>query len=267
MKRTTLYVLAVLIVLLSVAPSYAAVYNINGTISRADTMAGLSGVTVANGSNTTTTNATGFYSIPNMSNNTAGWVITVTAPNDGYSSATINAIVNAADNTSAHANLSLVTPSISGITETSVGRTSATISWTPNISTIGNRLIYTRDSGLANNLVTSSWSNSTTAPSFVLSGLDIYTTYYYQLQSYNTNNESYSTTSNGDFKTLAGNPEEEPENYEAVVSAATTGQQSAPASVVTQVQSQATKSQTNKVIAFVLIVLILYLVLGGKKKK
>ena len=262
MKKSMLYVFVVLVILLSALPVSA--YNINGTIKRADTMVGLDSVTVTlNTTNTTTTNSSGFFSLANVANGTFSVVITV--PNDGYvTPSTLVGLIAGADNTTSHSNLTLATPTISGITETSIGRTSAIISWTPSISTIGNRIIYTRDSALTNNLVTSSWSNSTTSPSFTLSGLDIFNTYYYQMQSYNNNNASYSVTSNGDFKTLAGNPEDEPESYE-LVSVPQSGQQST--SIVTQTREQVTKSKTNKVIAFGVIIVVLYLVLFGKKKK
>ncbi len=267
MKKIMLYVFVMLAVLLSVAPAYAAAppYFLNGTINRSDTMAGLNGVTVTQNTtgNTTTTNSAGFFSLSNVKNGT--YTVDITVPNDGYDApATLTGLIDAADNTTLKRNLTLVTPSVSGITESSVGRTSAIISWTPNISTIGNRIIYTRDSALTNNLVTSSWSNSTASPSFTLSGLDIFNTYYYQVQSYNNNNASYSITSNGDFKTLAGNPEDEPESY-VLTSVPRAGQQST--SIVTQAQNQVTKSKTNKVIAFGAIIVVFYLLLYGKKKK
>ncbi len=264
MKKSILYVFVVLAILFSALPTSSA-YNINGTITRADTMVGLNSVTVTlNTTNTTTTNSTGFFSLANVKNGTFSVVVTV--PNDGYALpvASIAGTIDGADNTSTNLNLTLVTPTISGITETSITRTGAVISWTPSISTIGNRIKYTRDSALTNNLVTSSWSNGTASPSFTLAGLDIFNTYYYQLQSYNTNNATYSVTSNGDFKTLAGNPEDEPESYE-LVSVPQSGQQLP--SIVTQVQNQVTKSETGKIIAFVIIIVLFYIVLFGKKKK
>lgn len=262
-----LYVFVLLAVLLiTVVPAYAAAppYFLNGTVNRSDTMTGLNAVTVTlNGTNSTTTDATGAFSL-DAQNGTYSVVITV--PNDGYEATTaLTGVMNAASNTTLKRNLTLVTPVISGVTESSVGRVGATLSWTTNINTIGNRVVYTRDSALTNNLWTADWSNSTTSPSFVLSGLDIFTKYYYQMQSYNTNNGSYSDTEDGDFTTLAGNPDEEPESYE-LVSIPQSGQQYTP-SIVTQAQNKVTKSKTNKVIAFGIIVIVLYMVLGGNKKK
>lgn len=259
-----LYVFALLTVLLTVSPALAAAppYFLNGTINRSDTMAGLVGVTVTlNTTNTTTTIAAGFFSLANVANGTYSVVVTV--PNDGYTApVAFTGLINGDSNTTLKRNLTVVTPTISGVAEAGVTRTGATISWTPSISTIGNRLVYTHDSALTNNLVTSEWSNSTVSPSFTLSGLDIYTTYYYQVQSYNSNNGTYSVTEDGDFKTLAGNPEDEPEAYDLVVSA------SGQPSVLTQLQPQ-NGFEPTKVIIFAAIIVVLYLVLftGGKKRR
>lgn len=265
MKKTMLYVFALLAVLMMVVPAFAAAppYFLNGTINRSDTMAGIVGVTLTlNTTNTTVTIANGFFSFANVGNGTYSVVVTV--PNDGYTApAAFTGLINADSNTTLKRNLTVVTPTVSGVTESSVTRTGAVISWTPSISTIGNRLIYTHDSALTNNLVTSDWSNSTTSPSFTLSGLDIYTTYYYQVQSYNSNNETYDVTENGDFKTLAGNPEDEPEAYDLVVSAS-----DQTPSVLTQLQPQ-NGFEPTKVIVFGAIIVVLYLVLfsGGKKRR
>ncbi len=265
MKKIMSYVFVLLVVLLSVATAYAAAppYFLNGTINRSDTMAGLVGVTVTlNTTNSTTTTTDGAFSLANVQNGT--YSVVVTRPNDGYDApADFTGLINADNNNTLKRNLTLVTPVISGVTEASLGRTGVTISWTTSISTIGNNMIYTRDSALTNNLWTEDWSNSTTSPSFKLSGLDIFTKYYYRVQSYNTNNGSYSDTEDGDFKTTAGNPEDEPEAYELVSVPATGSQQS----IVTQAQAQVKKSQTIKVIAFGIIALIFYLILSGGKKK
>lgn len=264
MKKTMLYVFVLMAVLLTTAaPAFAGPpYFLNGTINRSDTMAGLAGVTVTlNTTNATTTIADGSFSLANVKNGTYSVVVTV--PNDGYTApAAFTGLIDDADNTTLKRNLTVVTPTISGVTEASVKRTSTVISWTPSISTIGNRMIYTHDSALTNNLITSDWSNSTVSPSFTLSGLDIFTTYYYQVQSYNNNNATYSVTSNGDFKTLAGNPEDEelPESYELIVA-------SRPASILTDIQSRTGNIEPIKIIAFGAIIVVLYLVLFTDNKK
>lgn len=219
MKPNKTILLVLLSLILLALPSQAAQYNITGYINRSDSMTALNGVTVSNGTNTTTTNATGYYIMANMSNNTGGrgWELTVTAPNDGYYSALTYASVNGADNTSAHANLTLVTPSISGVTEASKTISGITISFTPNISTVGNRIKYGKDSALSDGVYTG-WSNSTTSPSFVITNLGTFTKYYYQSEAYNNNNATYSTTSSiATFTTKAGVADGNPYDPGAVI--------------------------------------------------
>lgn len=265
MKRSTmLYLFVTMAILFSIPSAYAAAppYFLNGTINRSDTMAGLSGVALAlNGTNTTTTDANGVFSLGVQN---GSYTISVTVPNNGYNSeVNMTGTINAASNTTMKRNVTLVTPAVSSITETSITRTGGTVAWTSSISFVGNRLKYSKDSSLTNNVLTTAWSNTTASPSFTLAGLDIFTKYYYQVETYNDNNQTYSATSTGDFTTLAGNPEEEPEAYE-LVQQPSTGQIGSPGAIMSNVQGQVKSSKTNKVIAFGIIIVVLYLVLGGK---
>lgn len=264
MKKTMLLASVMLILLFGVGEAYASSYYINGTVTRSDTGAGLSGVIVtANVTNTTTTDVTGFYSLTNNNNGTA--TMSFTVPNDGYviSSAPSTVVISGANNTSANAVVGVVTPTVSVVASAS-SRTirSATVSWSSSIGTVGNRLLYSADSGLTNNLMTTGWSNSTSTPSFALAGLNMFTTYYYQTQTYNSNNGSYYVTSTGNFKTLAGT-DEDVQTYQVVVQPQTTKSPltiTAPSAATVQGMSNIQKG-----VVILLVVGVFYLIFGKKK--
>lgn len=175
---------------------------INGSILRSDSGAALSGVVVfntTNSSQTDTTGADGYFNISGFGNKT-NHNLTVTAPS-GFTSSTLSINVSGADNTSTVKTLTIITPVNSAITESSGTRDQVTISWTVSDSYVANRITYGLDSALSYNNQHTSWSNSTASPSFTLSNLYSGSVYYYQVESYNLANTSYSDSDTGNYTT------------------------------------------------------------------
>ena len=219
--KTKLLLFALLIVGLLNPVSATYTNFINGTTNRSDTGGILASVFVFNGSNSTTSNATGFFSICCMENNTAGWTLTAQFNGtDSYTANTTIKTVNYENLTNTYMTLVVKLQAISSLASSSVTRTGATVSWTSNVSNVGNRLIYSTDSNRATNVFESAWSNSTTSPSFALSNLRVNTLYYYQASTGNIVNSgvTYTSLSNGSFTTGHGYVEEEP-SAEAIVKA------------------------------------------------
>lgn len=210
--KSWVLVLIALLVMTSINTASAG-YFINGTTYRSDTGGVLGSVYIFNGTNYTTSDATtGVFSISSMDNNTNGWTFTAQFNATGsYLPNTTTIIVNGANVSGVNMNLTVRVPAISSLASSSVGKTSATVSWTSNISNVGNKLTYSTDSNLANNLFTTDWSNSTTSPSFALTNLRVNTKYYYRASTANIVNSSatYTTTSDSSFTTGHGYVEEE----------------------------------------------------------
>ena len=80
------------------------------------------------------------------------------------------------------------TPSISNVTNGTVNSTAHWVDWDVNQS-CANRVKYSNESDLTPTYW-SSWQNATAAPNITLSSLTASTTYYYQVWSYNTTNNS-----------------------------------------------------------------------------
>jgi hypothetical protein len=186
-------------------------YWVNGTVKRIDTDAVLAGAIVVNNSNATqsdTTGADGFFNISGFYNATN---VTLKINASGFTQAYVIGInVNGADNqtygTTSNVTLSLVTPSNSVATSASVTKNGAVISWTVtatdnwNNNNVANRVIYYA-SGEPN--TTSSWSNTTTSPSFTLSNLRSNNAYTVVLQTYNgVNNAARDLDNTVTFTTL-----------------------------------------------------------------
>lgn len=204
----TKIVLLAMLILLFISPASAYTYWINGTTYRSDTGAVLGTVYIYNNSITSnTSSAGGGFSLCCFTNNTNGW--NLTAQFNGTDSYVVNRtvlIVNAANLSNIRLNLTPKTPAISGVTESGVTKSGATISWTSNVSNVGNKLTYSLDSGLASNTFDLEWSNSTTTPSYTLSNLRAATIYYYRATTTNRVNSAatYTTTSTGSFTTGHG---------------------------------------------------------------
>lgn len=222
--KTKILLLVLMVSLL--APPTSATYTnwINGTTNRSDTGGILATVYVFNGSNSSTSNATGFFSICCMENNTNGWTLTAQFNgSDSYTPNTTIKTVNYENLTNTYMTLVVRKPAISSLASSSVTKTGATISWTSNVSNVGNKLIYSIDSNIGTNVYETAWSNSTTSPSFTLSNLRVNTKYYYQASTGNIVNSgvTYTTLSNDSFTTGHGYVEEEP-SAEAIVKAVKT---------------------------------------------
>ncbi len=213
-RLVTLIVLASLVSLVGIEAAAAKDCPcwINGTITENDTLGGLVGATVANGSNvsqTVTTTAGGLYNISGFGN-TTGLGINLTVTASGFTTGTIsNIVVNGADNSTTNQQESIITPTISAITVSSITRSGSVIAWTTTLAApttnnayIGSKVIYSLDSALATNLVNSSWTNSSTSPSFTTTNLLPAKTYYYQVESYSLANSSIKSLTTGTFVTL-----------------------------------------------------------------
>lgn len=212
--KIKLLLLGLLLVML-INPASAITYFINGTTNRTDTGALLGTVYIYNGSNSTTSNATGYFSICCMVNNTGGYTFTAQFNGtDSYLTNTTIVTFGSDDNISnlnVRIKLSVKVPAISSLASSSVTKTGATVSWTSNVSNVGNKLTYSTDSTLTNNVFTADWLNSTTSPSFALSNLHVSTKYYYSASTGNivNSNTTYTTTSTGSFTTGHGYVEDE----------------------------------------------------------
>lgn len=182
---------------------------INGTIYRSDTSAALSGATVfntTNASQTSTTGANGHFNI-SWYRNSSGGQHNISIEAEGFTAGSkTNITIAGADNSSGITTLTIITPTNSGLTAASVTKNSATISWTVsatdsvNDNYVSNRITYYA-SGVPS--VTSSWSNTTTSPSFSLSNLRENLVYTYTVETYNTANASYySDSDSSTFTTL-----------------------------------------------------------------
>ncbi len=215
------YVSNILLLLIAVAlisanvsaHAYDGLYNVTGFVLRGDTNARMSGIVITNSSNTTqtiTTNASGGY-ILNVTGNPDAHTLGVAATAGYIKNTSVTYTANNADNVgNVNVTMILVTPSISGVTESTPTLTGDTISWTVtatdslNNNYVGSRILYSEDSTLASNYFYSGWSNETTTPSLSLSNLKVYTKYYYQVETYNHLNNAYSATTTGDFTTKSG---------------------------------------------------------------
>lgn len=282
MKKQLKYLIipVLLLMSLSLLPAAQAVAcpangcYINITVYRYDTGGALSGAVVANTSNATQTATTGADGAANISwydysNSSAsgGHNLTITAP-AGYNNSNIAKIEiagNAVVNDTLFVKLIPLGVLQTSISAGTITKTGATVSWTNNFS-VDNRIKYSQDSGLATNYFYTAWNNATTSPSRVLSNLDVYKKYYYQVESYNPVNNSYTTTSSIlNFTTLSGTYLDKKKQY---VIPADNPAANKILSDIQKAQGQTSGyTQTQKIIAFIAIILVLYIVLGGGGKK
>lgn len=249
---------------------------INGTIYRWDTNTALSSVVVANASNATqtaTTGANGYFNISwyDYSNSSAsgGHNLTITMPT-GYTTGNTIIKIEIADaatsNDTGIIPIRPITPTLTGISAGTITRTGATISWTSNLSA-DNRVKYSKDSGLSTNTFYTSFTNSTTTPSIILSGLDISSKYYYTVITNNSLNNSWSAGSSILNFTTSHGYVAEPKK-QVVIPEGSSANKVLSDIQRTQVQAQGTQyTDTQKIIALIAIILVLYIVLGGGGKK
>lgn len=252
---------------------------INITVYRWDTGGALSGAVVANASNATQTSTTGANGQANISwydysNSSAsgGHNLTITGP-AGYNSGNINKIeITVLVNDTLTISLRPLSVLNSAITEASLTKSGATVSWTVNHSTVGNRIIYSLDSGLLTNLFYTAWSNSTSSPSFAIAGLSPSQKVYYRVESYNTPNSTYNDKDTGDFTTSAGNAvaiENEDEDLSYAIKNTNTPLSKAITSKVSKAPTN--KSKRDNVlylligVVFVLLIIVVYYVVEEKK--
>lgn len=212
---SNILLLLVTVALISIPVSAHAengLWNVSGFVLRSDTGAGLSGLTVSNGSNasqTTTTNSSGGY-ILNTSNTTVALSLSISASAGYTQNTSVTFLTNESDDSDVNVTYILITPTITAVTETTPTFSGETISWTVtatdgvNNNYVGSRVLYSKDSALTSNYFYSGWSNDTTAPSLSLTNLEVYTKYYYQVETYNHLNGAYSATTTGDFTTKSG---------------------------------------------------------------
>lgn len=210
--KAKILLLALLLVSV-ITPASAYTYFINGTTYRSDSGAVLGTVYLFNSTvGNNVSSAGGGYSLCCFENNTNGW--NLTAQFNGSDSYVVNRtviIVNDGNLSNIYLNLTVKKPAISSLASSSVTKTGATVSWTSNVSNVGNKLTYSTDSNFASNSFDTSWSNSTTTPSFALSNLRVATKYYYRASTGNIVNSgtTYTTTSDGSFTTGHGYSKDE----------------------------------------------------------
>lgn len=211
MKQKLILLMVVLLMVSSPVSAYE--QFINGTTNRSDTNSSLGSVYVYETyGNSTTSNASGYFSMCCMQNNTAGWNLTAQFNGtDSYTAGTTVVVVNNANVTDVRLLLVVKVPAISSLAASSITKTGATVSWTSNVSNVGNMLRYSTDSNFASNTFNTTYSNSTTSPSFALSNLRVYTKYYTRASTGNivNSNTTYTTTSDSSFTTGHGYVEDE----------------------------------------------------------
>ncbi len=251
-------VLSILALLLVVNTASAAVYYLNGTVIGSDSGSGISGVAVTqNVTNSTTTDATGFFSLPNVNNGAQ----TLTFKANGYT-AIANTTVIAGANNYSNQTMTIITPTIT-VTDSGVTRTEATIAGTitatdgVNNNYVGTRVRYSKDSGLTTNVWTTAWSNTTTSPSFTLSNLDLGVKWYYSIDTYNRANEAYTASATGDFTTLKGIYDEtqDASNYAPGVVQQAQNQGALISASIVEAQNQAAQNERNRnIVIFILVI-------------
>lgn len=272
-KRTSLavplfFLLAFVVVPLMVQPAAATTYWVNGTVTRADTGAVLSGAVVANSTDATMTDTTGADGYFNISGFAGSETHTLTVTKAGYTTITFTAVITSASVEAGTKNMLVATPLISAITNSGISGTGATVSWTVNHSTVGNRLIYTPDPGRTDNLLYSAWSNSTTSPSFTLSNLVAGQTYYYTAQSYNTVNGTYYDSDTGSVTTTQSGAKSMYRKQQEAVAAVQQQKQQAQANAGFMGTITASNNKPKVVILLILIIVVVgYFVMNGDKSK
>lgn len=258
----------VITVALFIQSASAAVYYLNGTVNASDTTLGLSGVTVTgNTTNTTTTNANGFWSLANNNNGT----VSLTFKANGYTTKSNNTLINAASNFS-NQTLTIITPTLT-VAESSVTRNAATLTATitatdtVNNNYVGTRVRYSKDSGLANSFTTS-WTNTSATPAFTLSNLDLGVKWYYSVDTYNSANGSYTASSTGDFTTLKGAYDETRDLSNVPLDVQIAQQNQAGlvgASILNPQTPEEENTRNRNIIVFILVVGLVYVLFFTKK--
>lgn len=269
MKKTIIVMLILVAIVAFANPAIAATYSINGTVNRTDNNTRIVGATVFNGTNTTTTDADGAWGLFNMQNNTGsiGWRITYRAP--GFVEHQNNTNVSGANNITNNVSLTPITPTQSSVASSSVTKYAGVISWTvtatDNIDNnyVANRVRYSKDSALVNNVFYTSFSNNTVSPSFALSGMELNTKYYYSADTSNIATGAYSASTTGSFTTTKGNYSDDDEIQQTVAKPKATAQ--SKKSVTKMVVPR-----NNNQVFFLMIVIILggaYFVIKNEGKK
>ena len=212
-QKIIMLLLLTAVMFMSVESASADVFWVNGTLRQTSNGALIVGAIVVNSTNATqydTTGADGFFNISGFYNATG---IILTANASGYTSAnsrsySTTGVSQGSNNTDLNGtgfNLSAITPVNSAEAATSVTKDAATIAWTVtatdsvNNNYVSNKIVYWA-SGIAN--TTSSWSNTSTSPSFSLTNLRPGQAYTVYTMTYNQVNNSYKDTDTVTFTTL-----------------------------------------------------------------